>query len=261
MKRNVILLCVVLGYSSVFAYAQEGFPVTLSWPTADKPTLRFTIAKLQPSGLYNGQSIFVSDLTVQNLSDQPIPKSTFTVFIHDKDGVRIGRALLHVPEIRAMQTAKAQMQFSTAGVPASATLLNGRTVSLKIISVPPGAEFKIDGQEGGITPRIADFTVGLHTIELNKEGYAPATSPLEVTGDEAEGGGITFELGGISNDTIQLRDGTTLLGDVVSVSMMSVVVRIDGMEQKFDRNRVKKIILVERVTTQQPPVVQPSKAK
>jgi hypothetical protein len=261
MKRNVILLCVVLGYSSVLAHTQEGFPVTLSWPTADKPTLRFTIAKLQPSGLYNGQSIFVSDLTVQNLSDQPIPKSTFTVFIHDKDSVRIGRALLHVPEIRAMQTAKAQMQFSTAGVPASATLLNGRTVSLKIISVPPGAEFKIDGQESGITPRIADFTVGLHTIELNKEGYAPASSPLEVTGDEAEGGGITFELGGISNDTIQLRDGTTLLGDVVSVSMMSVVVRIDGIEQKLDRNRVKKIILVERVTTQQPPVAQPAKAK
>jgi hypothetical protein len=35
------------------------------------------------------------------------------------------------------------------------------------------------------------------------------------------------------------------------------VVRVDGQDQKYDRNQVQKIILVERVTTQQPPVTQP----
>jgi hypothetical protein len=39
--------------------------------------------------------------------------------------------------------------------------------------------------------------------------------------------------------------------------MTSVVVRIDGKDQTFDRNQVKEINLVERETMQPPPVVQP----
>ena len=260
MRGRVIRLCAFLSGVAVSCLAQSGFPATLPWPTADKPTLQFSLGKLQQSGLYNGQTIYVSEVAVQNVSDQPIPKSTFTIFINDKDGVRIGRGLLRLPEIRPMQSEKSQLQFSTAGIPAGAELLIGRTVRLKVISVPPGASFKVDGKDSGITPRVVDLTVGMHTIDLSKEGYAPATSPLEVTGDEVEGGGITFELGGMSNDTVQLRDGSTLLGDVISLSMTSVVIRVDGKEQKFDRNQVKKIMLVERVTTQSP-VVQPAKAK
>lgn len=259
MKRRMLIWILLVGGASPLL-GQSGFPVSLSWPTADKPTIKFTIAKLQPAGLYNGQSIFVSEVSAQNLSDQPIPKAIFTVFINDKDNVRIGRGLLRFSEMLPMQPVKAQLQFSTAGVPAGATLLNGRTVALKIVSVPPGASFKIDGQDGGTTPRVADFAVGMHTIVLNKEGYAAASSPLEVTGDETDGGAVTFEMGGLSNDFVQLRDGTTLLGDVISLSLTSAVVRVDGKEQKYDRNQIKKIVLVERVATQSP-VIQHEAAK
>ena len=255
------MLCALLAWGSTAGFAQGGFPATLPWPTADKPTLKFTVGKLQQSGLYNGQTIFVSEVAVQNVSDQPVPKSVFTVFVNDKDGVRVGRALVRLPEIRAGQSEKAQMQFSTAGVPAGVALLNGRVVPLKVTSTPPGANLKIDGTAVGVTPRVAEFTVGMHNIDLSKEGYAPVSSPLEVTGDEVEGGGISFELGGMSNDTIQLRDGTIMVGDVMSMSLASVVVRVDGKEQKYDRNQVKKIILVERITTEQPAVTQPVKPK
>jgi hypothetical protein len=258
MKRCVIVPFFLVVSACGLCSGQDGFPVSLPWPTADKPILKFNLGKLQQSGLYNGQTIFVPDVTVQNLSDQPVPKSVFTVFINDKDGVRIGRGLLRLPEIRAVQTEKAQLQFSTAGVPAGATLLNGRTVSLRVVSTPTGARLKIDGQDNGMSPKLADFTVGLHTIELSKEGYAPASSPLEVTGDEVPGGSITFELGGLSQDTIQLRDGSTVLGDVISMSMTSVTIRVEGKEQKYDRNQMKKILLVERITTQQAPVTQPA---
>jgi hypothetical protein len=252
MVRRFLLINALLLCGAVPSLAQSGFPTTLLWPTADKPTLKFNLGKLQQAGLYNGQTIYVADVTVQNVSDQPVPKSVFTVFINDKDGVRIGRGLVRLPEIRPTLSEKAQLQFSTAAAPAAAELLNGRTVRLKVASVPSGAGFKIDGGDSGITPRNVDLTVGMHTIELSKEGYATATSPLEITGDEVEGGGISFELGGLSNDTIQLRDGTVLLGGVMSLSLTSVVIRADGKEQKFDRNQVKKIMLVERVTTQSP---------
>jgi hypothetical protein len=250
MKLRILLLTAFLVSAGSAMRGQQGFPVTLPWPTADKPTLNFSLAKLQQAGLYNGQTIYVSDVTVQNVSDQPVPKSVFTIFLNDKDGVRIGRGLLRLPEIRPAQSEKAQLQFSTAGTPAAAELLIGRTIRLKVTSTPPGANFKIDGHDSGTTPRIADLTVGMHTIELSKEGYATATSPLEVSGDEVEGGGIQFELGSMSNDTIQLRDGTVVVGDVISLSMTTVVMHVDGKEQKYDRNQVKKILLVERLTTQ-----------
>ena len=67
-----------------------------------------------------------------------------------------------------------------------------------------------------------------------------------------------MELGGISRDTVELRDGTVVLGDVVSVSMTSVIVRTEGKEQTYDRNQVKKILLVERTVIQQPTITQPS---
>jgi hypothetical protein len=39
--------------------------------------------------------------------------------------------------------------------------------------------------------------------------------------------------------------------------MTEVVVRVDGKDQKYLRNQVKKLMLVERVNDQQPAVVQP----
>jgi hypothetical protein len=39
------------------------------------------------------------------------------------------------------------------------------------------------------------------------------------------------------------------------------MVRVNGADTKFDRNQVKKITLVERVTTEQPPIVQPTEKK
>jgi hypothetical protein len=45
-----------------------------------------------------------------------------------------------------------------------------------------------------------------------------------------------------------LRDGTLLNGDVESVTGTEVVVRVGGAPQRLNRNRVKRILLVERET-------------
>jgi ribosome maturation factor RimP len=65
----------------------------------------------------------------------------------------------------------------------------------------------------------------------------------------------------LSRDTVELRDGTVFLGDVLSMSLTSVVVSVDGKEQTLDRNQVKKMRLVERQVTQQPAVIQPAPAQ
>jgi hypothetical protein len=129
---------------------------------------------------------------------------------------------------------------------------------LKIVSVPVGARLKVDGQDAGTTPRVVDLLVRTHILEFSKEGYATGSTPVDISPDESPGGSVTFELGGLSRDTVELRDGTSILGDVLTVSMTSVVVRISGQDHSYDRNKVKKITLVEREAVQEPAAAPPS---
>jgi hypothetical protein len=252
MKRILAPASVLFLLWSVFAPAQTDAPLTVLWPSSDKPSLKLTFAKFQQSGMVDGQGIFVSEVTAQNILDQAMPRSVFTVFISNKDGVKIGRARLQLPEIPPFRTQKAQLQFSAAGAPAGVTLLAGKTIPLRVISVPAGANLKVDGEDAGTTPRVVDFTIGSHTLDFSKEGYAPGSTPLEVAADELPGGSISFELGGLSKDTVELRDGTVVLGDVLAMSMTAVTVRVEGKDQKYDRNQVKKILLVERMAEPKP---------
>jgi hypothetical protein len=231
--------------------------ITVNWPSAEKPSLRLTFGKFEKTGIVNGQGIFVCNVAAQNVADQPMPRSMFTVFISDKDGVRIGRARMQLPEIRPYQIEKTQLQFSAAGIPAGVALLAGKTILLKVISVPAGANLKIDGEDAGVTPKLVDFTIGTHKLEFSKEGYAPGNTPLDVAADELPGGSITFEMGGLSKDAVELRDGTVVLGDVLSMSMTTITVRVEGKDQKYDRNQVKKLQLVERLLDPHPAPPQP----
>lgn len=252
MKAHLSLSLVLILAACGLAGAQAESPTTLFWPSADKPTLKISLGKFQKSGILNGQSIFVVDVSAQNVSDQGMPRSVFTVFVADKNGVRIGRARLQLPEIRPFRTEKAQLQFSAAGDPATVSLLAGRTIPLRILSLPAGANFKVDGADEGVTPKLVDFTIGSHSLEFSKEGYATGATPLDVGADELPGGSISFELGGLSKDTLEFRDGSTVLGDVISMSLTEIVVKTDGKDQKYERNRVKKMILVERIVEQKP---------
>lgn len=262
MKRLCANLLIVLFTVAGFAKSE---PIMVLWPQ-EKPALKLTFEKFRQQGTYSGQNVYLSDVTVENMTDKQIPHAFFTVYFLDKGKVRIGQGTLQVADLDAGQSAKIQFQFNSVGIPASLTISAKKdmlappavkTISLKIVSVPPGAKLKVDGEENGVTPVMVHLTVGVHQLDLMKEGYAPGTTPVEVTPDELPGGSITVELGGLSRDTVELRDGTVLLGDVLSMSMTDIVIRTDGKDQTYPRNQVKKMILVERVVTEQTPVTQP----
>lgn len=227
--------------------SQSSPPVTVQWPDADKPMLKLVFAGFARVGLVNGAGIYSSDVTAQNLSDQSMPRSVFTVNILDANGVKIGKARLQLDAIAPYRTGKSQVQFSAAGTPANVALIAGKTIPLSVKSVPPGASFSVDGQEAGVTPKMYDFTIGSHTIEFHKDGYAPGSTQLEVGADELPGGSISLELGGLSQDTVELRDGTTITGDLISMTLHEAVLQSDGKAKTLERNQIKKIYLVERV--------------
>jgi hypothetical protein len=200
----------------------------------------------------------VSDVTVQNLSAKVMPRASFNVSLLDRNNVRLGNGLLIIEDLNPGQSAKVQFQCTSVGQPAMLNLAannrggvptSTKAIPVVIVSVPPGATLKVDGQAMGMTPVTVRMQAGTHNLELHKEGYADAKTPLDVNPDELPGGSITITLGGLASDTIELRDGSILNGDVISMSLESVVINVQGNQQTFDRNKLKKIFLVERTVT------------
>jgi hypothetical protein len=113
-------------------------------------------------------------------------------------------------------------------------------------STPQGALLKVDGTEAGTTPRLITVGAGKHTLSFSKEGFKAGEFPLEIGRNDVSGGSVNYELGAASFDSIELRDGSVLNGDLVSVSGMDVEIRVGGDLQHINRNQIKRIMLVQR---------------
>src|SRR5258708_3341442 len=72
--------------------------ITLLWP-AEKPALKLTFDKFRQMGTYGGQNMYISDTTVQNLTDKQISRAVFTVYLMDKNKVRIGEGALQILDL------------------------------------------------------------------------------------------------------------------------------------------------------------------
>lgn len=263
------ILCALMLLGS--AFGKNSPAIVMYWPNQESPSLKVTFGKLREVAIFGGKFTLLSEVTVQNVSGKPIPRASFTVHMLDKKDVRIGDGILLFDDLAPNEISKVQFQCETVGTPVTLKLVARRDaegipnatklVPLKIISVPAGAKLIVDGEDEGITPATVNMKVGTHQLTLAKDGFASASTPVEIKPDEMPGGSITVELGGLSQDTIELRDGTIVSGDAISLTLTEVVVRVDGNETKYDRNRVKKISLVQRVTTEQQPVIQPANTK
>lgn len=253
--KKLISLVLLLVCSCAFAKDKQTVVV---WPSEQKPVIRFTFGTFRKIGSYGGQSSFQCEVMAQNLWGKPIPNASFNVQFVGKDNVRIGEGWISLSRVGASETVKFNFNFTTIGDPESfklvpssvpaelAPLAPPKQISMNVYSVPAGANLKVDGQEMGTTPKLIRLAVGKHKLEFTKEGFAAGTFPLEIGPDDVSGGTVTFELGGLARDTIELRDGTVLTGDVQSMDATTVVVRLNGNMQVLERNKVKRLLLVER---------------
>jgi len=265
MNRRRLAIALCLAFLVPFTFAKEkkdsAQPILLLWPDDNNPTLRVTFGRFTQLAAYNGQLSLESPVLIENMSSKRIPEASLTVYMMDKDGVRVGNGMLSTNDLEPGQQVRVAFQVFSVGIPARLKLVarnnssgvptSLKTVPLKIISVPPAASLKVDGRDVGITPITVPIGIGNHTLSFSKEGYATGSTPVDIKADEAPGGSITFELGGLAEDNVELRDGTVLKGDVLSVSMAQVQVRVNGKDQTYDRNQVRKIILVQRESVPQ----------
>jgi len=242
----VPLLFVTIAVSSLSA-KDVPFEI-LTWPESGQPVLRFTFSKFKEIGGMGKERTYLTDTTAENLSDKMIGGANFSLYVFDKNKARIGEGYITLSNVSGGQTVKFQITLAASGNPASLALSTStpRTVSTTVNSVPQGALLRVDGKEVGTTPKIVEVSIGKHVLEFSKEGFNSGKFPLEITSRDASGGSVSYELGSAAHDTVELRDGSVLSGDLVSVSGMQVVVRIGGNAQTFDRNQIKRILLTER---------------
>jgi hypothetical protein len=260
MKRTlalVILLLLGLAFLDKFVYAKDPPAQVIDWPTQGTPVVRFTFGKFKEVGSLGNERTYVTDTIVENLWSKPIPNANFALYLFDKNKVRIGQANLNISNVSPGETVKFQTTIALSGPPVSLSVsptylpkelgpaIPLRRVSITINTVPQGATAKLDGEEVGITPKIVQVAVGKHMLEFSKEGFNSGKFPFEIGPDDASGGSVSFELGTSAHDTIELRDGSVLSGDLVSVSGMEIVIKVGGSDQRLDRNQVKRILLVQ----------------
>ena len=229
------------------------------WPDSAHPVLRITFEKFQEASSSKNLRYYTTNTVVENLWTKSITSAEFSVYFFDKDKARIGEGLIMVSNVGPKEVVKFQMGIETSGAPVSLSVSARRVppelqayaapeppISLTINSVPQGASLKIDGKDSGTTPRVVQLARGKHTLEFEKPGFTPGTFPLEIGPNDTSGGSVSYEMGASAHDTIELRDGSVLVGDLESLTATEAVIRIGGNLQHLNRNSIKQILLTER---------------
>jgi hypothetical protein len=230
----------------------------INWPQTGSTIVRVTLGKFKEISSIVGQHNYVIDTAAENLWNKKITHIGFNLYLYDKNKARIGDGWIALDNVSPGQTVKFQTTVHALGTPVSVELaVNSvpaelqplappKKVSITVNSVPQGATLLVDGTAVGTTPKMVQLTIGKHSLEFSKEGFNAGKFPLEIGSDDVSGGSVSYELGTSAHDTFELRDGSVLSGDLVSVSGMEIRVRAGGAIQTLDRNKVKRILLTER---------------
>jgi hypothetical protein len=233
------------------ALAKDAPPLqVIDWPATGTPTIRFTFSKFKPLPGMNTFHGYVMDTTAENLSQKLIPSARFSVYLFDKNKVRVGEDAIGLSNVGPGETVKFQTTVMASGIPVSLTIQDTaqppKSISLTVNSTPQDAMMKLDGTEVGVTPRMIYVGPGRHMLTFSKEGFTAGNFPLEISRDDVSGGTVNYELGASAFDSIELRDGSVLNGDLVSISGMDVEIRVAGSIQHLDHNKIKRVMLTQR---------------
>lgn len=259
--RHIFFLFFLLLVALVSAKDQPA--QVMLWPDTGTAVLRFTFGKFKEIASVGNRRSYIVDTTAENLWGKVIPSASFSIYLFDKNKARIAEGYISLNNVGVGETVKFQTAMDASGVPVSLALAArdlpagmgpppaARKVSVTVNSVPQGALVKLDGQEVGTTPKIVQVGTGKHRLEFSKEGFNPGTFPLEIGPDDASGGSVSYELGTSVHDTVELRDGTVINGDVESVSATQLTVRMGGKDTIYPRNQVKRILFVERESSEE----------
>jgi hypothetical protein len=226
------------------------------WPDPANPVVSFTLGKLRALQSVDHQLAYSVDTQVLNLWGKPIPQAIFALYLFDKKNVRVGEGVIAISNLAPGDTARFPTTVMASGQAVSTriepqslpdelqSLLPRKSLFVFVNSVPQGAHFTIDGHDGGTTPQPTDVTVGTHILEFDKEGFNRGKYLFSVGPDDS-GASISYDLSVSTpaQDTVEMRDGSVVTGDLKWISATDVVIDVNGKTRTLDRAQVRRITL------------------
>ena len=164
---RVLLAIFLLAFA---AYARDQPFQVIVWPESGTPVLRFSFGKFKEVGSIGSERTFMTDTLAENLWGRVISNASFSLYLFDKNKVRIGEGMINLSSVGAGETVKFQTTIAASGAPASVSLVAKylpaelgpvrppRTVSITVNSVPQGAA--LEGRRQGSGHDSQDRAVG-----------------------------------------------------------------------------------------------------
>lgn len=258
MQRLSYIITFALLFS-LYALAADKPSLVYDWPPQAPHTLHLEFGKFVRTSIYAKQNNYTVDVLAQNVSSSPIVAQSFDLYVFDKHHVRIGEGYFVVRDLAPGQKTIQPMTLTTTGTPVTMELQAAKPrvwgtgigeISLLVNTTPSGAELKLDGQSVGTSPKTLKLSVGHHDLEASHPGYRDVQYPIEADAT-LNGGRIDLELGTTVHDTLELRDGSIVSGDILSMDADKITISVAGQNQTIERNRVSRILLVQRLPVSQ----------
>ena len=260
MRRLLLLISCGLLFS-LAGQAADKPSLVYEWPPQGPHTLHLEFGKFVRTNIYAKQNSYTVDVLAQNVSSKTIAAQAFDLYVFDKNHVRIGEGYFVVNDLAPGQKTMQPMTLTTTGNPVTMELQAAKPrvwgissgtgdISLLVNTTPSGADLKLDGKPIGTSPKTVQMSLGHHELEASHTGYRNIQYPLEAD-TTLNGGRIDLELGTTVHDTLELRDGNIISGDVLSMDAEKITISVAGQNQSIDRNRVSRILLVERLPVSQ----------
>ncbi len=90
VSSRVFRLSVIFLLLAAPALAKDAPLQVIEWPTTGTPVVRFTFGKFKPLPGMSNLHGYVMDITAENLSPRLIPAARFSLYLFDKNKVRVG---------------------------------------------------------------------------------------------------------------------------------------------------------------------------
>jgi hypothetical protein len=105
------------------AYAKDPPVQVMVWPESGTPILRFTFGKFKEVGSLGNARSYVTETTVENLWSKSIGNANFSLYLFDKNKIRIAEATINVSNVAPGETVKFQTTIASSGPPASLSVV------------------------------------------------------------------------------------------------------------------------------------------
>ena len=101
----------MLGLLFSLSAAKETPGQTVVWPESGQPVPRFVFGKFKEGPSYGHGHNYTCDTTAQNLGSKRISDAVLSLYLFDKNNVRIGEGFIQVTNVNPGEMIKFQTSF------------------------------------------------------------------------------------------------------------------------------------------------------